>query len=71
VSGSLLFTIAKAAATEVNSTPLWGVVPTGTRVVIPLSFRIFCRPVSLSPIANLSTNAVTTGSSPFGATAGI
>src|SRR6202158_1733531 len=39
-------------------------------VVIPLSFRIVARPVSLSLSMNLSTNDTMTGSLPLGATAG-
>src|SRR5258707_15385502 len=44
--------------------------PTVMTVVMPLSFRIFARPVSLSPSMNLSTNETMTGSLPLGATAG-
>src|SRR5215471_966577 len=60
----------KEAVTDVKRTPLCDAVPTRTMVVIPLSFNIFCNPVSLSPSMNLSTNEITTGSSPFGAIAG-
>ena len=59
-----------AASTAVKRTPLCDATPTGTRFLMPLSSSIFCRPVSLPRRLNLLTNAVTTGSLPFGASSG-